>query len=101
MTAYLQSNKRASQATTTSLRGSFACQPPQVKQQFKPELLNRFDEQVVFQRLSRDHVARIAGLMMSETRGRVEDKGFSLEVGVGLFLFCLGVGSYHGQPFWS
>jgi ATP-dependent Clp protease ATP-binding subunit ClpA len=34
----------------------------------------RFDEQVVFHKLSRADVTTIASLMMAETRGRVVDK---------------------------
>ncbi len=42
--------------------------------------MRRFDEQVVFHRLSRADVSRIARLMMDETSSRVEAKGYELRV---------------------
>jgi len=55
----------------------------EVKEHFRPELLNRFDEQVVFQRLSRAHVRQIASIMIKDVQRRVVDlnKGYSLSVG--------------------
>ncbi|KXZ46077.1 hypothetical protein GPECTOR_47g352 [Gonium pectorale] len=52
----------------------------EVRSFFSPELLNRFDETVVFQRLRRPDVARIAGLMMEETLARAADKGLQVTV---------------------
>jgi len=52
----------------------------EVRAFFRPELLNRFDEQVVFGKLGRREVRRIAGLMLQETKDRVAEKG------------CAGVG---------
>lgn len=45
--------------------------------------LNRFDEQVVFHKLSRAHVRTIAQLMLRETQERVQElgKGYVLRVG--------------------
>ncbi|KAG2433436.1 hypothetical protein HXX76_008493 [Chlamydomonas incerta] len=47
---------------------------------FAPELLNRFDETVVFQRLSRADVAEIAQLLMSETVARAAERGLGLRI---------------------
>lgn len=52
----------------------------EVKSAFKPELINRFDETVVFQRLSKKDVRTIASLMLDETRARVQSKGYTLVV---------------------
>ncbi len=52
----------------------------EVKQYFRPELLNRLDEQVVFHKLGRPEVRAIAGLLIQETTRRVEDKGFFLQL---------------------
>lgn len=43
----------------------------EVRQHFRPELLNRLDEVVVFNKLSRPDVRRIAGCMVEETAGRL------------------------------
>jgi ATP-dependent Clp protease ATP-binding subunit ClpC len=47
----------------------------EVRAYFRPELLNRFDEQVVFGKLGRKEVRQIAGLMMQETKDRAAAKG--------------------------
>lgn len=52
----------------------------EVKAAFKPELINRFDETVVFQRLGRREVRAIASLMLAETRERVAARGYTLVV---------------------
>lgn len=52
----------------------------EVKSYFRPELLNRFDEQVVFHKLSVDDVHKIARIMLAETIARVAAKGIELEV---------------------
>ncbi|EFJ49084.1 ClpD chaperone, Hsp100 family [Volvox carteri f. nagariensis] len=52
----------------------------EVRSFFSPELLNRFDETVVFQRLRRADVATIAGLMMEETVDRAAERGLQVEV---------------------
>ena len=49
----------------------------------RPHLLplpRRFDDTIVFMKLSRRDIASIAGLMMAETAARVKDKGYTLEV---------------------
>jgi ATP-dependent Clp protease ATP-binding subunit ClpC len=53
----------------------------EVKAYFRPELLNRFDEQIVFHKLGIKEVRKIAELMMEETRSRVSGKGVHLVVG--------------------
>ncbi|KAG1678279.1 hypothetical protein FOA52_013900 [Chlamydomonas sp. UWO 241] len=52
----------------------------EVKQHFRPELLNRLDEQIVFHKLSRSEVRTIAGLMTEEITRRVRERGFSLQL---------------------
>mmetsp|Transcript_10026 Transcript_10026/g.21446 ORF Transcript_10026/g.21446 Transcript_10026/m.21446 type:complete len:958 (+) Transcript_10026:149-3022(+) len=52
----------------------------EVKGYFRPELLNRFDEQVVFHKLGRREVRTIASLMMEETAQRVRERGYALQV---------------------
>ncbi|GBF97872.1 hypothetical protein Rsub_10227, partial [Raphidocelis subcapitata] len=56
----------------------------EVRAFFRPELLNRFDEQIVFNRLGGREARAIAKLMLRETTGRAADKGYALEVGPSL-----------------
>ncbi|GFR52667.1 hypothetical protein Agub_g15261 [Astrephomene gubernaculifera] len=56
----------------------------EVRSFFSPELLNRFDETIVFRRLSRAHVAQIAGVLLEETKRRAGERGLQLRLGSGL-----------------
>jgi ATP-dependent Clp protease ATP-binding subunit ClpC len=47
---------------------------------FKPELLNRFDDIIVFRKLEREDVAKILVLELARVRGRLEAKGITLEI---------------------
>ncbi len=53
----------------------------EVKRAFKPEFLNRIDEIIVFDRLEKDEIKQIAGLMLSSLKKRLSDNeitvGFS------------------------
>ncbi len=46
---------------------------------FKPELLNRFDNIVVFKPLSYEHIKSVAKILLDELVGRFKDKGIDLE----------------------
>ncbi len=46
---------------------------------FRPELLNRLDEIVVFKQLGMSSTAAIAQLLMQETRERIALRGIGLE----------------------
>lgn len=50
----------------------------ELKQNFRPEFLNRLDDIVVFHRLSEKSVLQIARLLLGELMNRVEDLGYSL-----------------------
>ncbi len=52
----------------------------EVRSFFSPELLNRFDETVVFQRLARRDVAAICQLLMAETVSRAAERGLDVRV---------------------
>ena len=43
---------------------------------FRPELLNRFDEVVVFHPLSREHVRKISDLMLGQLSKRLKEQGY-------------------------
>jgi ATP-dependent Clp protease ATP-binding subunit ClpB len=51
-----------------------------VRNQFKPEFLNRIDEIVVFHRLDERHIARIVLLQVAQLANRLEQRGLGLEL---------------------
>jgi ATP-dependent Clp protease ATP-binding subunit ClpC len=52
----------------------------ELKNFFRPELLNRLDEIVVFKQLEREEVRVIADIMLRETAGRLAERGITLEL---------------------
>lgn len=52
----------------------------EMKQFFRPELLNRIDEIIVFRQLQRQEVVQIADLMIREVNQRLAEQGIYLEV---------------------
>jgi ATP-dependent Clp protease ATP-binding subunit ClpC len=59
---------------------------------FKPELLNRFDDIIVFRKLERDDVAKILVLELARVRGRLEAKGITLDVSPEATVFLIDKG---------
>ncbi len=56
---------------------------------FRPELLNRLDEVVVFRQLGQREVRTVADLVLAETAQRVAARGIHLEVTASLMrLIC-------------
>lgn len=51
-----------------------------LKQIFRPEFLNRIDEIVVFDQLTKDDLLKIADLMLAELGRGIAEKGISIEV---------------------
>ncbi len=51
-----------------------------LKEQFRPEFLNRVDEIVIFQELTREEIRRIVDLMLKEVSGQLKEKGIALSV---------------------
>ena len=51
-----------------------------VRNHFKPELLNRIDEIVVFHRLGREHLDRIVAIQLEHLAARVVERGLELVV---------------------
>ena len=47
----------------------------ELREHFRPELINRIDEIIVFEKLTREDVARIASMMLDEVEGRIEALG--------------------------
>lgn len=52
----------------------------ELRSYFKPELLNRLDEVVVFRLLAEKEIAKIADLLLNETAERMAAKGIGFEV---------------------
>ena len=52
----------------------------QVRRHFRPELLNRLDEIVVFDPLSHDQLKKVARLHMKDVAVRLAEKGVALAV---------------------
>jgi ATP-dependent Clp protease ATP-binding subunit ClpC len=52
----------------------------QLKRLFRPEFINRIDEIIVFEPLSRAHVSEIVVLLMGEIQKRLDEQGVSVEL---------------------
>ncbi len=64
----------------------------EARQVFKPELLNRFDEVVVFRQLTRDDVVRILDLELRQVKARLETRGMTIELDEAATAFLLEKG---------
>jgi ATP-dependent Clp protease ATP-binding subunit ClpC len=62
------------------------------KRVFKPELLNRFDDIIVFRQLTREDVTQILDLELAKVRKRLEDKGKTLKLTAGARDFLIEKG---------
>ena len=51
-----------------------------IKREFPPELVNRIDEVIVFEPLSRDEIRRIVDLLIAEVERRLEDRKIAIEL---------------------
>jgi ATP-dependent Clp protease ATP-binding subunit ClpC len=51
-----------------------------VRRTFRPEFLNRVDEMVVFQPLTRDQLLKIVDIMLDEISRRLADRGIAIDV---------------------
>ncbi|KAH7867371.1 hypothetical protein Vadar_032586 [Vaccinium darrowii] len=77
------------ESTSTSYAGLKALVTEELKAYFRPELLNRIDEVVVFRSLEKTQMLEILNLMLGEVRGRLVSQGIGLEVsGAVMDLIC-------------
>jgi ATP-dependent Clp protease ATP-binding subunit ClpB len=51
-----------------------------LKAQFRPEFLNRVDEIIIFQQLSRDHIKQIVDLQFAQLKKRLADRRIEVEL---------------------
>jgi ATP-dependent Clp protease ATP-binding subunit ClpC len=64
----------------------------ELKSYFRPELLNRMDELVVFRQLGRSEVRIIADLVLAETAARMATRGIGLEVSAAVMETIIDLG---------
>lgn len=72
-----------------------------LKDHFKPEFLNRLDDVIVFDTLSREAIEKIAKLQVEEVAGRLEQKEIKLEVSDSAISYLAKVGfdpQYGARP---
>ncbi len=60
---------------------------------FRPELLNRFDAVILFHPLDKEHLTKIADLMLKKLAQRLEDKGITLVITPELVDFLITTGT--------
>jgi ATP-dependent Clp protease ATP-binding subunit ClpC len=69
---------------TMDARGSFERISEKVKEElqhtFNPEFLNRLDDVIVFHQLSKEHIAKIVGVMLREVQKRLSDEELTLKL---------------------
>ncbi len=52
----------------------------QLKKEFRPELLNRIDDIIVFHQLSQDHILKIVDLMFARLQRQLQERGIEVEL---------------------
>ena len=69
-----------------------------LKKTFRPELINRIDEIILFRKLSKDSITAIASKMLSEVQKRADDIGISLSFSPGFLshLSEVGMDTHYG-----
>jgi ATP-dependent Clp protease ATP-binding subunit ClpC len=69
---------------TMDARNSFERISEKVKEElqhtFNPEFLNRLDDVIVFHQLSKEHIAKIVGVMLREVQKRLTDEELTLKL---------------------
>ncbi|MGI5869697.1 MAG: ATP-dependent Clp protease ATP-binding subunit [Kiritimatiellia bacterium] len=60
---------------------------------FKPELLNRFDDVIVFRKLNREDIGKILDIEVEKVRRRLARKGIELSLGAAAVDFLISKGS--------
>jgi len=59
----------------------------ELKKKFRPELLNRIDEKIVFKPLSEENIIKIVDLELNRMIKRIEDKGYKINIDVSVKKF--------------
>ncbi|HCM0864764.1 TPA: ATP-dependent chaperone ClpB [Vibrio parahaemolyticus] len=80
MTSNLGSSRIQENFATLDYQGIKSEVMDVVSKHFRPELLNRVDEIVVFHPLGQEHIKSIASIQLERLAKRLEEKGYQLEV---------------------
>jgi len=73
----------------------------ELKKKFKPELINRIDEKVVFKAITDDDILKIIELELTKLNKRIQDKGYKLSINISVKKFLASVGydrDYGARP---
>lgn len=73
----------------------------ELKKHFKPELINRIDEKVVFKPVSDENVLKIIDLELSKLIKRIQEKGYKLLINLNVKKYLASVGydrDYGARP---
>jgi ATP-dependent Clp protease ATP-binding subunit ClpC len=95
------SEKRLGFATNTSEYDITDMVMSELKKKFKPELINRIDEKVVFKPISDDEVLKIIDLELARLTKRIQEKGYKLSIHISVKKFLASVGydrDYGARP---
>jgi len=63
-----------------------------LREQLRPEFINRIDEIIVFRQLETDQLRQITELMLQETRGRLSAQGITLDISTAAVDWLAGKG---------
>lgn len=63
-----------------------------VRQQFRPEFINRVDESVVFHPLAKEHITSIAAIQIEHLKARLADKDIQFEISPGALSILANAG---------
>lgn len=72
-----------------------------IEKYFKPEFLNRVDEKIVFEQLTKDHVKEILALLLKVVRGQLGERGLDLVLSEAAIDFMVEAGyepKYGARP---
>jgi len=90
---------------STDAAGSFDRMAEKVREElqhvFNPEFLNRLDDVIVFHPLSKDHIAQIVGILLTDVQKRLGDEELSLKLTAGATEFLVKHGfdpAYGARP---
>lgn len=59
----------------------------ELKKKFRPELLNRIDEKIVFKPLSEENIIKIVDLELNKMIKRIEEKGYKINIDISVKKF--------------
>src|SRR5437016_10975927 len=78
--AFTSKRRSAQESQRTTHKRIHSQVLPALKDLFKPELLNRIDEIVVFHPLEQVHLREIVDLMVAQTQQRMKEQAIELQV---------------------